>query len=120
MPDRSDTLPRTYSTLRKIPVAALSETADVLRLDSADGGRPVAVPASARTLLVAARSIQLQRGAAPQSALFRGGLGDGGRLVRDSADTCGVTPPARHRWNRQWPATIGISTLAATRENAVG
>lgn len=99
-----------YSTLAKIPLAALSATADMLRLDSADRGGAVAVPDSARPLLLAARSFQLQRGAARSSALFRGGLGGEGRFVRDSANACGLTLPARHRWDRQWPATVAVST----------
>lgn len=109
-----------YSTLTKIPLEALSESADVLRLDSEDRGGAVAVPDSARPLLLAARSFQLQRGAEPSSALFRGGLGGEGRFVRDSADACGLTLPARHRWDRQWPATVAVSTLAAASEISVG
>lgn len=109
-----------YSTLTKIPIDALSESAHMLRLDPAGRGGAVAVPDSARSLLLAARSFQLQRGAAPSSALFRGGLGGEGRFVRDSADACGLTLPVRHRWDRQWQATVAVSTLAAALEISVG
>lgn len=49
-------------TLTKIQLGALSESADVLRLDSADRGGAVAVPDSARPLLLATRSFQLRPG----------------------------------------------------------
>lgn len=97
-----------YGTLVSIPLAALGDRADVLLLESrsrAEGG-VYAIPASARPLLVAARTFQAVRGAEPHHALFRGGLGGKGRFVRESAEACGLTLPPRHRWDAQWLSTV--------------
>jgi hypothetical protein len=73
-----------YGTLVSIPITALSETADVLLLESHRRTEPGAhvVPPTARPLLAAARTFQVLRGAEPHHALFRGGLGGTGHFLR--------------------------------------
>jgi len=95
-----------YGTLVSIPITALSETADVLLLESHRRTEPGAhaIPPTARPLLAAARTFQALRGAEPHHALLRGGLGGTGHFLRESAAVCKLTLPARHRWDTQWLA----------------
>lgn len=97
-----------YGTLVSIPITALSDRADVLLLGSRRRAEPGAhaIAHAARPLLAAARTFQALRGGQPHHALFRGGLGGKGSFVRQSAAACGLTLPARHRWDTQWLSTV--------------